>query len=49
MKYPAAAFEDALMASPEWVPYLLASSVHALHGTRSDDSAALVKAREALK
>ena len=34
MKYPAAAFDDAFAASPEWVPYLLASSVHALHGPR---------------
>jgi hypothetical protein len=49
MKYPAAAFDDAFAASPEWVPYLLASSVHALHGPRSADSAALVQAREALR
>ena len=48
MKYPAAAFDDAFMASPEWVPYLLASTVHALHGPQSTDSAALVQAREAL-
>jgi hypothetical protein len=48
MKYPAAAFDDALMASPEWVPYLLASTVHALHGPQSKDSAALSQAREAL-
>jgi hypothetical protein len=48
MKYPAAAFDDAFKASPEWVPYLLASSVHALHGPRSADSAVLIKARDAL-
>lgn len=48
-KYPVAAFEDTFLASPEWRPYLLASSVHALHGTASADSAVLVRAREALK
>ena len=49
IKYPAAAFEDAFLVSPEWRPHLLASSVHALHGTKSDDSPVLVQAREALK
>jgi hypothetical protein len=49
IKYPAAAFEDAFLASAEWRPYLLASSVHALHGTKSDDTPVLVQAREALK
>lgn len=29
IKYPAAAFEDASLASAEWRPYLLAASVHA--------------------
>ncbi len=48
MKYPAAAFDDAFAASPEWLPYLLASTVHALHGPQSADSASLVEAREAL-
>jgi hypothetical protein len=48
-KYPAAAIEDAFLASREWRPYLLASTVHALHGTKSDDSPVLVQAREALK
>jgi hypothetical protein len=48
-KYPAAAFDDAFAASPEWVPYLLASSVHALHGPQSSDSAVLLQAREALR
>ena len=48
-KYPAAAFEDASLVSREWRPHLLASTVHALHGTRSDDSPVLVQAREALK
>lgn len=48
VKYPAAAFDDAYAASPEWLPYLLASSVHALHGSRSADAAVLVRAREAL-
>ena len=48
IKYPAAAFEDALLASPEWRPYLLAASVHALHGPRSNDTAVLVQVKEAL-
>ena len=48
MKYPAAAFDDAFAASRRWLPYLLASTVHALHGPRSADSASLVQAREAL-
>jgi hypothetical protein len=48
IKFPAAAFEDAALVSPEWRPYLLASSVHALHGTRSHDTAVLVQVREAL-
>jgi hypothetical protein len=49
LNFPAAAFEDASLVSPEWRPYLLASSVHALHGARSHDTAVLVKVREALK
>lgn len=48
MKYPAAAFDDAFMASPIWLPYLLSSTVHALHGPRSADAASLTQAREAL-
>ena len=48
IKFPAAIFEDASFVSPEWRPYLLASSVHALHGSRSEDNAALMKVREAL-
>jgi hypothetical protein len=48
LKYPVAAFEDTTLANPEWRPYLLASSVHALHGTASADSTALVQARKAL-
>ena len=46
LKYPVAAFEDTNLANAEWRPYLLASSVHALHGTASADSTALVQARE---
>jgi hypothetical protein len=48
IKYPAAVFEDAHLVSPEWRPYLLASSVHALHGNKSNDTAVLVKVRDAL-
>jgi hypothetical protein len=49
IKFPAAAFEDASLVSAEWKPYLLASSVHALHGSRSNDIAVLTQVREALK
>jgi hypothetical protein len=48
IKYPAAVFEDAASVSAEWRPYLLASSVHALHGTKSSDTAVLVQVRDAL-
>jgi hypothetical protein len=48
IKYPAAAFEDAHSVSVEWRPYLLASSVHALHGTKSNDTPVLVQVRNAL-
>jgi len=48
MKYPAAAFDDAFAASREWLPYLLAATVHALHGPSSADSKSLVMARDAL-
>ncbi len=48
LKYPVAAFEDTALASPQWRPYLLAASVHALHGAASADSPVLVRAREAL-
>jgi hypothetical protein len=49
IKYPAAAFEDAYLVNPEWRRYLLASTVHALHGARSADAVVLVQAREALR
>jgi hypothetical protein len=48
LKYPVAAFEDTALASPEWRPYLLASSVHALHGIASADSTTLLQAKKAL-
>ena len=41
--------ENAFLASRDWRPHLLASTVHALHGTKSDDSPVLVQSREALK
>jgi hypothetical protein len=47
-KYPTAAFEDAFLVSPEWRPYLLASSVHALHGVKSADSMVLQRTRSAI-
>jgi hypothetical protein len=46
-KYPAAAFEDAARVHPEWRSYLLAASVHALHGSKSHDTPVLVEARKA--
>jgi hypothetical protein len=46
-KYPAAAFEDAARVHPEWRSYLLAASVHALHGPKSHDTPVLVEARKA--
>ena len=48
IKYPAAAFEEAYYVSAEWRPYLLASSVHALHGSRSSDTPVLVQVRDTL-
>lgn len=48
IKFPAAVFEDAYSVSAEWRPYLLASSVHALHGTKSADTAVLVQVKDAL-
>ena len=48
VKFPAAIFEDARRVSPEWRPYLLACSVHALHGEKSADSTTLMKVRRAL-
>jgi hypothetical protein len=48
VKYPVAAFEDALAANPAWRRHLLASSIHALHGSHSADSAPLAQARDGL-
>ena len=47
-KFPAALFEDAYQVSSQWRPYLLAASVHALHGTSSTDTPVLIKARETI-
>jgi hypothetical protein len=49
LKYPVAAFEDTSLASAAWKPYLLAASMHALHGPASADSLILLEAREALR
>ena len=48
LKYPAAAFEDAFLVSSEWRPYILASTVHALHGAKSPDSTVLQQVRNAI-
>ena len=37
-KYPMALFENCRQASPQWRPFLLAASVHVLHGTDMEDS-----------
>jgi len=47
-KYPVAAFEDVSLVSPDWRPYLLAASVHALHGVASPDAKVLIQAKAAL-
>ena len=47
-KYPIALYENCRYASPEWRPYLLASSVHHLHGTDMEDSPIVSQARERL-
>ncbi len=48
IKFPMAAFEDASKVSPQWRPYLLAASVHALHGSQSPDNPILARARASL-
>lgn len=49
VKYPVAAFEEARRARPAFRPYLLASTVHALHGSQSPVSDPVLRAREALR
>ena len=48
IKFPVAVFEDAYSVSAEWRPYLLASSVHSLHGTKSAETSVLMQVRDAL-
>ena len=48
LKYPIAAFEDAYLASTEWRPYLLASTLHALHGVNSPDSTVYLQVKQTL-
>jgi hypothetical protein len=48
IKFPAASFEDASLMHAKWRPYVLAASVHALHGLQSADAAVLVRARAAV-
>lgn len=47
-KFPAAAFEDVNYISERWRPHFLAATVHALHGSASDDAPVFLQAREAL-
>lgn len=49
LKFPVAVFEDAHWVHARWRPHLLAASVHFLHGSRSEDNAAVREAREALR
>ena len=47
-KFPMALFENYDYISANWKPYLLAASVHVLHGTIMEDSAIVKQAREQL-
>jgi hypothetical protein len=49
IKYPAAVFEDVGLVNAAWRPYVLASSVHALHGGKSSNTEVLVQVRDALR
>ncbi|HET6407175.1 MAG TPA: hypothetical protein VFG14_04780, partial [Chthoniobacteraceae bacterium] len=49
IKFPAAIFEDAAHASAPWRPFLLAASVHSLHGSQSPDTTVLLQVRDAIK
>lgn len=49
IKFPAAIFEDAANVSTEWRRFILAASVHSLHGPKSPDTGVLVQVREAIK
>jgi hypothetical protein len=49
VKFPSAIFENYELASPRWRPYLLAASVHWLHGTKMPDNPAVLSARDALR
>jgi len=48
-KYIAALIEDVPLASPEWQPRLLASSVYYLKGPADAEPAPMKRAREALR
>lgn len=47
-KFPMALFENYDHVSADWKPYLLAASVHVLHGTTMEDSTIVKQAREQL-
>lgn len=47
-KFPAAAFEDVGFISERWRPHFLAATVHALHGSASEDAPVFAHAREEL-
>lgn len=49
IKFPAAIFENAGKVSTKWRPFILAASVHSLHGAKSPDTGVLVQVREAIK
>jgi len=49
VKFPAAILENYELTSPQWRPYLLAASMHWLHGTKMPDNPAVLSARDALR
>jgi hypothetical protein len=49
VKFPSAIFENYELAGRQWRPYLLAASVHWLHGVKMPDNPAVLSARDALR
>lgn len=47
-KFPMGLFENMSHASAHWRPYMLAASVHVLHGTEMEDSSIVAEAKERL-
>lgn len=47
-KWPAAVFEDARLASPQYLPHMLAASVYYIPGSRRPDTAVIQRALQAM-